>query len=315
LPLTENFWKKEKMTFQTEISDSIFLNFLSANKAEIKYLPTKPHRFINKRNELVKYKEDDSLNVEDEFGELCEKNLFESKLMKKMGLKNIDMENCVEERQNNLNFFREYLKKVDELNDIFDEINSHRNISFNEKTAIKKDNMEFKLDIYSLCFKFFPLGENNNKKESQRLYFPFTLMPLFYLLDFTSFKVLLSEIIIFNEKKNYFEYVEDNSLIKIIKRYIDYISNSFANKKGYANDITYNKKETIFSLIYDWIVTKYSLNDEEEENKDSNLKNEAINDYRCYKLKIVLPKIKFSVDNLNIKINKLINKHLIANLL
>ena len=57
--------------------------------------------------------------------------------------------------------------------------------------------MEFNLNIYSLCFKFFTLSDNkSNKKESQKLYFPFTLMPLFYLLDFTSFKVFLSEIII-----------------------------------------------------------------------------------------------------------------------
>ena len=86
--------------------------------------------------------------------------------------------------------------------------------------------MEFDLKIYSLCFKFFTLGVNNNKKESQKLYFPFTLMPLFYLLDFTSFKVLLSEIITFNKNDNCFEYIKEHLLINIVKKYIDYISNS-----------------------------------------------------------------------------------------
>jgi hypothetical protein len=172
--------------------------------------------------------------------------------------------------------------------------------------------MEFKLDIYSLCLKFFSLG-NNKEKESQRLYFPFILMPLFYLLDFTSFKVLLSEIIIFNKTKSCFEYIKENLLINILIKYINYISNSLKNKNGYINNITYNKKETVYPLIFDWIVTASSLNEDDEEN--TNIKSNSRNNYRCFKLKIVLPKIKFVVDNLNIKINKFLNKHIISNLL
>ena len=191
------------------------------------------------------------------------------------------MNNCYEEKEKNFKFFCEYIKKTDELKDIFSLKNLHRNLIFNGRTAIKKENMEFNLDIYPLCFKFFSLDDNNKEKESQKLYFPFILMPLFYLLDFTSFKVLLSEIITFNKTKNHFEYIKENLLVRTVKKYFIYISNSLKNKIGYLDDITYNKKETIFSLIYDWIVTKYSLNeeDEEKENKNSNLKNEAINDF------------------------------------
>ena len=76
-------------------------------------------------------------------------------------------------------------------------------------------------------------------------------MPLFYLLDFSSFKVLLSEIIIFNKTNNCFKYIKENLLNKTFKKYIDYISNSLKNKNGYLDDITFNKKETIFPLIYD----------------------------------------------------------------
>ena len=318
-----NFWNKEKTPFNTDINNSLFLSFLNETKSKIKFLPRKPHRFINYKNELKldKYKTNDtndSFDVKEEFGELWEKNLFESRLLRKLGLKNIDMENCFEEKQNNLNFLYEYLKKEDELKDFFNENNFHRNISFNERTAIKKENMEFNLDIYSVCFKFFSLDDNNTiNKKSQKLYFPFTLMPLFYLLDFTSFKVLLSEIIIFNKTKNHFEYIEDNLLIKILGKYINYISNSLENKKEYINNITYNKKEEILPIIYDWFVTTYSLNEKEEkeESMDNNLKKDFINDYKCYKLKIVLPKTKFSVDNLNLKVIKFINKHLISNLL
>ena len=55
--------------------------------------------------------------------------------------------------------------------------------------------------------------------------------------------------------------------------------------------------------------------EDEEENNDNILKNNFINNYKCYKLKISLPKIKFVVNNLNIKVNKILNKHIIANLL
>ncbi len=314
-----NFWNKEKTPFNTDINNSLFLSFLNETKSKIKFLPRKPHRFINYKNELKldKYKTNDtndSFDVKEEFGELWEKNLFESRLLRKLGLKNIDMENCFEEKQNNLNFLYEYLKKEDELKDFFNENNFHRNISFNERTAIKKENMEFNLDIYSVCFKFFSLDDNNTiNKKSQKLYFPFTLMPLFYLLDFTSFKVLLSEIIIFNKTKSCFEYIKENLLINILIKYINYISNSLKNKNGYINNITYNKKETVYPLIFDWIVTASSLNEDDEEN--TNIKSNSRNNYRCFKLKIVLPKIKFVVDNLNIKINKLLNKHIISNLL
>jgi hypothetical protein len=72
----------------------------------------------------------------------------------------------------------------------------------------------------------------------------------------------------------------------------------------------------MFPLIYDWIVTKNYMNeDEEQDNINNNLNNNFNDDYKCFKLKIVLPKIKFSVDNLNIKVHKFLNKHIIANLL
>ena len=259
---------------------------------------------------------DKIIKTEKDFKELCEKNIFESKFLKKFGIKKIDMDNCYEEKQKNFKFFCEYIKKVDEIKDIFNEKYFHRNISFNERTAIKREKMEFKLDIYSLCLKFFSLDDNKEKKY-QRLYFPFILMPLFYLLDFNSFKVLLSEIITFNKTNNSFEYIKEFLLINIVKKFIYFISNSLENKKEYINNITFNKKETVFPLIYDWIVSKNYLNEDEEEEEEEiiNLNNNFNNNYKCYKLKIVLPKIKFSVDNLNIKMNKLLNKNIVAYLL
>ena len=293
----------------SEIKNNIKEDKTAKKPVEKKLLNFKYNVIKSRNDKLNTY---NSYKTGKDFGELCDINLFESKFLKQIGLKKVDMNNLFEEKQKNFNFFFEYIQRFDHLKNIFKEDNYHRNTKFSGKTSIKKENMEFKLDIYSLCFKFFSLG-NNKEKESQRLYFPFILMPLFYLLDFTSFKVLLSEIIIFNKTKSCFEYIKENLLINILIKYINYISNSLKNKNGYINNITYNKKETVYPLIFDWIVTASSLNEDDEEN--TNIKSNSRNNYRCFKLKIVLPKIKFVVDNLNIKINKFLNKHIISNLL
>ena len=293
----------------SEIKNNIKEDKTAKKPVEKKLLNFKYNVIKSRNDKLNTY---NSYKTGKDFGELCDINLFESKFLKQIGLKKVDMNNLFEEKQKNFNFFFEYIQRFDHLKNIFKEDNYHRNTKFSGKTSIKKENMEFKLDIYSLCLKFFSLG-NNKEKESQRLYFPFILMPLFYLLDFTSFKVLLSEIIIFNKTKSCFEYIKENLLINILIKYINYISNSLKNKNGYINNITYNKKETVYPLIFDWIVTASSLNEDDEEN--TNIKSNSHNNYRCFKLKILLPKIKFVVDNLNIKINKLLNKHIIANLL
>ena len=318
-PLLIKDSNKEKVSFSNETSNSIFLSYMKEIKPIKKIILKKPYGFKYGKTKIRfdRLKTDGPFTAEKDFGELCEKNLFESEFMDRTEIKKIDMNNCYEEKQKNFKFFCEYISILDDLENIFTEENFYKNISFNGRTAIKNKNMEFNLHIYSLCFKFFHLSDNKtNKKESQKLYFPFILLPLFYLLDFTSFKVLLSEIIIFNKTNNRFEYIKENLLINIVKKYLDYISNSLKNKNGYLDDITYNKKETIFSLIYDWIVTAHSLNEgEERKNNDKKPNNNFNNNYKCFKLKIVLPKIKFSIDNLKIKISKFLNKHIIAYLL
>ena len=311
-PLSFKDSKKGNISFTNDKSNSLFLTRIKETEEGKKF---KEKLFDKTKNGFNRIKFDKIIKTEKDFKELCEKNLFESKFLNKIGLKKIDMDNCFEEKQKNYKFFCEYIKKVDEFKDIFREENFHRNIKFNERTAIKKENMEFNLDIYSLCLKFFPLGNNNKEKESQKLYFPFILMPLFYLLDFTSFKVLLSEIITFNKSNNCFEYIKEFLLFNIVKKFAYYIFNSLENNEEYINNITYNKKETVYPLIYDWIVSKNYLNEDEEEEDNININSNFDKNYRCFKLKIVLPKIKFSVNNLDIKIIKFLNKYIIAYLL
>ena len=307
--------KKENLSLSK--SNSIFLSYLKTIKTPNSYRQKQKKELNNSNNKFFTEKneeEDDSENDWKDFSELCYENLFESNFLKKNRIKKIDINNCFNEKQKNFKFFLDYIKKLyeRELKDIFNEKNYHRNITFGGKPLIKREKIEFTLDIYSLCFKFFSLNDNNDNnkvKKVQKLYFPFILLPFFYLLDFTSFKVLLSEIIIYKENKG-FEYIKGKLLIETLQKYTSYIENSIKNKNNYVNGIIYNKNVSIFNLIYDWIVIGDIVT---EENTDNNLENN--NNYKYFKLKLVLPKIKFNVDNLKIKLTNLLNKHIIANLL
>jgi hypothetical protein len=60
----------------------------------------------------------------------------------------------------------------------------------------------------------------------------------------------------------------------------------------------------------------YNEHDEENSaNKNAINKNSIKNNYQCFKLKIVLPKIKFHIENLNMTIIKYLNKQMTAKLL
>ena len=317
-PLTERENNKDKTSDSKNRFNSIFLSYMKVNKQTKKVIQKKPYGFKYGETK-IKYdrlKTEEAYKAGQDFGELCEKNLYESNLLKQIRIKKIDINNCFEEKQKIIQFFCEYINKIADLKEMFNEKHFHRTSSFNGKTAIRKENIDYNLDIYSLCLKFFPLSDINNKneKECQKIYFPFNLLPLFYLLDFTSFKVLLSEIITYNESNKCFKYIKESLLLKKIKKYCNYIKNSIEKNTTYLNDITYNKKVTLLSLIYDWIVTKNSINeDEEEENIIRNIKDKY--NYKCFKLKIILPKIKFSIDNLKIKINKVFNANILAKIL
>lgn len=154
-----------------------------------------------------------------EFQNLCESNIFESDLLNQIGIKNIDMYNSLEEQDKNFKFFNSYLEKLNNIDDILNNNNDNffKNIEFQARTAIIKKNVNFKLDIYSLCFKFYLLG---NKAKPQKLFFPFKLLPLFYLLDFKSFKIFISEIIYYDSNKNCISFIDNDLLLSKIKNII-----------------------------------------------------------------------------------------------
>ena len=283
----------------TGLNDNFFLNFGNEQIQEKKII-TKPYGFkygdtkIRIDRKRAKSAFCNTITPK-EFQNLCETNIFETELLKQIGLKKIDMYNCKEENSKNFDFFRKYMKNFKIKEELFNFDNSYKNISFNSKTSILKQNIHFNLEIYSMCFKFYLLG---TKEKPQKLYVPFPLMPMFYLLDYQLFKVFLSEIIYYNSNKKCFDFVDNNLLTTKIKKYCSFVENSFENNKKYLNYITYNKNELCFYLIYDWIVT-----------------NDRDNNYKSFKLKISLPKIKFYINSFNITIKKHLNKHIIANIL
>ena len=314
-PSTAKERSKDKTSLSTEATNSIFLSYMKEIKStKKKYIEEKPYGFKygSTKIRFDRAKSANGYYAGKDFGDLCEHNLFETEYAKLISLKNIDMYNSNEERKKNFLFYNDYMKKIDEIKDIFNEFNFHRSIKFNGRTAIKKENMNFKLDIYSLCLKFFILDNTNKKNPSQKLYFPYELLPLFYLLDFTSFKVFLSEIITYDPSNKCFKYIKETIILKKVKRYFNYVTNSLEKNPKYINSITYNKNESIFPLIYDWVVAK-NPNAEQDENNSN--KNGIKENYICFKLKIVLPKIKFYIENLNIKIIKYLNKQMTSKLL
>ena len=298
LPITsQNFGSSSTSTGG---QDSFFLNFMKETEQNSnKFIETKPYGFKYGNTKIrIDIKRAKSayptINPKD-FQNLCETNIFESELLNQIGLKNIDMYNSLHEKNKNFEFFNNYLEIFNEINDLFNYDNSYKNIKFHAKTSIIKKTVNFQLEIYSLCFKFYLLG---NKEKPQKLYFPFKLLPLFYLLDFQLFKVFLSEILYYDEKNKCLAYIQNNLLLNNIKKYYNFISNTINKDTKYKSFMTYNKNELLFYLIYDWII--------------SNKNNE---EYKCYKLKITLPKIKFYIDTYNIKIIKHLNKHIIANII
>ena len=137
--LTERDSSKEKIPLSTDRTNSIFLSYLKEKKPVKKIIEKKSFGFKYGTTKIrfVGSKKDESYKVGKYFGELCEKNLFEGKFLENIGLKKIDMDNCYEEKQKNFKFFCEYIKRKDELKDIFNQKHFHRNISFNGRTAIK----------------------------------------------------------------------------------------------------------------------------------------------------------------------------------
>ena len=207
-------------------------------------------------------------------------------------------------KENNISFLYEEMKKMNlNLNNIY-----NKKINFSIKSEFNK-NINFILEIKNIFLEFIEINPEDNFKniKKQKIFFPFYYLPFFYLLDFISFKCFISEIIIYDPIKNIFKINSANE-IRILNKYSEngkkYFKNfskiKAINKLNLFNDITYNLNENNYNTTYDWCI--YNKNDNTLCTK-------------LFKMKIILPRIKLSINEQNIKIRKNINKNLMIELL
>ena len=201
--------------------------------------------------------------------------------------------------------------------------NNLNNNVYNKKTILNinshfKKNFNIKLEIKSICLEFKELelneneneneNENNNGKSKQKIYLPFNFLPLFYALDFISFKCFLSEVIVYDSNENKFS-LKNERINIALKKYIENAQKYFINysvikernKTNIFHEITYNENENKYKTDFDWVI--YA-------NKSGNNANNKI-----FKMSIIFPKIKFNITEYKIKIRKYINKELMIQLL
>ena len=219
-------------------------------------------------------------------------------LMETFGLKNIDIINSKNIIKDNFDYLQVCLKELNTIENFVGE----KEFEFKIKNFGKEINYYMK--IFSICLNFYEIPEkkeeNNNKThDKKKLYIPFKLLPLFYLLDYSDFKNFLSEILYFDEQSDSMN-IKFSDLSQIIKKYVLYIKKIFATKNNnYINNITFYKNEFLFQSNYDWIVNDIDENDKK----------------RIYKLKISFPKIIFEIKENKVKIINRFNKNIFLQIL
>ena len=222
--------------------------------------------------------------------------------------KNDNKEYIIKKEKNILYLF-EYIKRSLNDNNIYNNDIFKKNFEYNIKSQFK-NKFTFLLQIKSIYLEFVEINPKDNFTygNKHKIYFPFYYIPLFYLLDFISFKSFISEIIKYNINSNKFELDLDKEH-KIFSKYIKnaeiYYNRQINIKENVNskifNEITFNLNENKFNINYDWFIYNKTNNNKEEENK-------------IYKMKINFPCIKFNLKEKKIRIMKYINKYLMIEL-
>ena len=224
--------------------------------------------------------------------------------------------------KNDFEFYEKYLESLHKNENFTD--NKVKEFDF---TLSNNSKLKFILELKSLCLYFEEIDVNNinasnsnnittnitdknisihndKKKNIQRIYLPFKYMPLFFLLNYSSFKAFISEIITYDIEANKFHILVNDKLEQIIKKYTDYSQNKInnfitENKSSVLDDIIYYKNEFQFNFIFPWIIY------------DNRCVNTKI---KCYKLKIVYPTMNFQPEDYGIKFQKFSSKWLLFEL-
>jgi hypothetical protein len=197
------------------------------------------------------------------------------------------------------------MNNINNLNDMFDKT------KLSIISTLSTKNSLYELNIYSICLKFTALI--NDKKINDKLYLKFKYLPFFYLLNYQTFKVFLSEIIYYDNKKNKFSF-NKTKFEHILNKYVKYIKSNLNDINSDLKDITFYKNEVNFPFVYKWFV--YIIDNLQNDNtliKNDDDNNQEKNETKnmIYELKIVLPKIKFKI----LKYETIIKNNLKKNLM
>ena len=239
------------------------------------------------------------------FYKIAKKNNDKEKLKKEKKSRNklterfdesIDLDNDNFTKLKNFEYLTNYISTSN-----YDNYNDHfNNTKLSFEGILHEENLKYQINIFSLCLKFRLIYNNGNIKNNsyQKIYIPFKYLPIIYLLDFQLFKVLLSEIIYY-EQNNFC--LNNDGINQIFDKYSRYIFSYIKDKKN--NNIIYNKNEFLFPSCYKWFVINSALN------------NNASNNYLIYDLEIEFPKIKFIILNKGTIINNILKKSLLIKLM
>ena len=295
------------------------LKSVKSNFARIKLFNNNKINNSNIKNKIKKNNNNKDLLPSFSDGNF-KKNSLTNFEIKDSTITTIDLDNNKNIKQEHFEYLKKYINNLSNLNEsnnlnILNEYFDKTKLSITN--YLSKGNIQYELNIYSICIKFRMLnGKIGNKNIKQRLYLKFKYLPIFYLLDYQTFKVFLSEIIYYDNKSNKFSFIQ-GKFDETINKYYNYISNNLNKVKSNINDITFFENEFNFPLVYKWIVfneeliiSENNLNIKDEDNKNENEKKTMI-----FEMKIELPKIKFKILKFDTKIRSDLKKHLMIQLM
>ena len=282
-----NYYRNQDKEIQTK-NNNFFINFSDGNFFENK-----------KRKNMANFNKDI-------IGKNSEENYDEFKPYDLQYNNNESKEYNIN-KEKNISFLFDIIKNIrNYINDINND-KYKKHTEYNIKSKFK-NNLKFLLEIKSICLEFTEINpkENLNSLPKQKIYLPFYYLPLFYLLDFITFKCFLSEIITYDNTNNKF-LIKENNEITIINKYGEiaemyyknYLRIKEKNNLKIFNDITYNLNEYKYHLNYDWCIY----------NKTCDVYNKKI-----YKMRIIFPTTKFILKEEKIRLYKYICKNLMIEL-
>lgn len=239
--------RSEYSTSNMMSMSNMFTNFSTPSR---KMMGSNP-KIINQKKNLIrqiKFEEEKKEEV-NYLEEICNNDL------KKYNLSNVDF--CLKPLNNDINQ-KLYLKNTLRfLKEKIEKITNSQNDTYmkSQSYTIKNEKgiFQFNLTCESMCLVF---RKQNNDSFSEKIYLPFDLLPLFYLLEWNQFKLFISEIISIQDKVISLDYLK---LEYIIKKYINYIKDNIKVKLNTKfspplMDITFFQNEKLFNLSYNWVV-------------------------------------------------------------